>query len=128
MEGLIIITLAKYKGQKPTDGLIKEELIKERSYSYIVATKALQRERENIIPQHQNFEDYRNSKEISKAVFKEVLKEWTKSRYNLASSGETKMVLMRTIEKVTGPNKELSMIYDFRKRYFNLAKSNGGIG
>ncbi|MDT9722275.1 hypothetical protein QVE09_25525 [Paenibacillus sp. ClWae2A] len=97
-----MLTLYTYDNQRPAESEIKNLIIKERSYTYLTATMAIatQREKDGLIPAEQVFQDD-EGKDRKKALFADVLREWTKREYLLAPRGEAKTMLFRAMDEVS---------------------------
>ncbi|MGY5484116.1 hypothetical protein [Paenibacillus sp. ALE2] len=103
-----MLTLFTYENQRPDRSQIQEFIIKECSFTYLTATKALasKREEDALIPNEQCFKDEKGH-ERKMALFAEVLRGWTKQKYKLASRGESKMMLFRAMDEVSINNPRL---------------------
>lgn len=102
-------TLYTYANSRPTSQQIRSEIIKERPYLYITATKALAKERHEIIPVRQQETD---RKKI--ALFADVIRLFLKqNQYHIATRGEERTLFQRSVEQVFAHNP--SFIELFRK-------------
>ena len=100
MGGIKIIKLIHYNNQL-SNKRIKDEVLDDKSYTYIVATKNLEKQRYEVINDEvQEFMTHDVDKKI--AYFKDLLKEWTKEKTNIATFGEAKTLLNRAIKNKYG--------------------------
>lgn len=106
-EGMEIITLLTYDNKRPEAEEI-EKLILGKDYTYVVATKALERERKKsgLIPVHQEFKSPTGDP-ARIAVFNDLVRQWAKKYIPVASRGEEKTILMRAIRVVANSDPEL---------------------
>lgn len=96
----------RYKKARPDDSLIQQQIIGNRPYIYITATKALSRERRSLIPDSQYREE--NGKQKRHVVFADFIRMWLKDhRYSIASRLEEKTVLSRAMERAASGNEKL---------------------
>ncbi|MFB3164506.1 hypothetical protein ABLO26_24400 [Neobacillus sp. 179-J 1A1 HS] len=93
-----MLKLITYEGKRPDADQIQTKIIEKREYLYIVATKALEqeREKEQLLPAHQV--PQQEKKPI--AVFHQLLREWIGGASTIASRGEEKTMIRRSIQKV----------------------------
>lgn len=106
-----MLKLITYSGKRPNAVQIKEQIIKNRDYSYLVATKALEKERrqELLLPEHQKpIHSKNNSYPI--AVFHQVLREWIGKKVKIASRGEEKTMIKRSIKKIARKDEVLRTV------------------
>lgn len=101
MEGgeVPLLTIYTYKNSRPSDEQVLQLLAGEENYTYLTATKALARERYNLIPPTQHFLN-RRGKKVRKALFSEVLQGWIKDKFPVVSRGEEKVILLRAIDDI----------------------------
>lgn len=126
--------LYTYEQSRPTDDQIRDEIIAGREYMFITATKALARERRNLIPSDQ--QSKRDLKPV--ALFGDVLRTLLlQNHIPFATRGEEKTFLNRALKNVSGGNSSifellrkdasslLRVLYDLGAQGIDLR--NGGI-
>ncbi|WP_144553373.1 hypothetical protein [Bacillus sp. X1(2014)] len=103
-----MLKLITYEGKRPDASQIRTKLIEKREFHYIVATKALEQERANeqLLPAHQSPQN--ESKPI--AVFHQLLREWVGGAAMIASRGEEKTMIRRSIQKVADTDEVLKNV------------------
>lgn len=99
-----MLKLVTYSGKRPTNDEIKKQIFWGKSYTYLVATKALEREREDLFQNHQKVKERRIG------VFEDVLREWVKQEYKIAGKGEEITLLKRAIAKVAKSDETLAEV------------------
>ncbi|MGA8942816.1 MAG: hypothetical protein WB502_08905 [Thermoactinomyces sp.] len=99
-----MLKLVTYAGRRPTNDEIKKQSFLGKSYTYLVATKALERERKDLFQNHQKVKERRIG------VFEDVLREWVKQKYKIAGKGEEITLLKRAIAKVAKSDETLAEV------------------
>jgi hypothetical protein len=115
---LKLLKLITYDGKRPNASDIKANIIKNRSYSFLVATKALEKVRleDSILPSHQKKQSRKiptpnNKRDYPMAVFNPVLREWIgKQGAKIASRGEEKTMISRAIKRVADKDESLKKV------------------
>ncbi|SDE92097.1 hypothetical protein SAMN04488542_103215 [Fontibacillus panacisegetis] len=113
--------LCTYENSRPSDALIKQEMIMGKSYLYVTATKALARERKELIPRTQIWEDKKC------ALFNDFLKGVLKEKgVKFATRGEEKTFLKRALKEVAADDILLHDLFhkdtnSFLRVFYDLA-------
>ncbi|ERM19684.1 hypothetical protein [Brevibacillus laterosporus] len=113
--------LCTYENSRPSDELIKQELIAGRSYLYITATKALAHERKELITETQIWDDKRC------VLFSDFVQGSLKQAgVKFATRGEEKTFLKRALKEVAADDTLLHDLFNkdtnsFLRVFYDLA-------
>lgn len=106
----ILLKLITYQGKRPTFEQIRTLVIENRPYTYIVATKALEkvRSREGLLPKDQVPRNKKPAYPI--ALFHQLMREWAGRTVNIASRGEEKTMIIRSIQRAANQDDGLKNV------------------
>jgi len=103
-----MINVITYSGRRPTNQEVESRIIKGRPYIYLVATKALERDRQALLPESQR--KRQRDRDIPIGVFDSVLREWVREVYPIAGKGDEKNLLQRAIVQVAQTDSTLKEV------------------